>query len=77
MYYCLSLCLIQDLGYTVDYGQADPLKEPTRHLQSRKLKEAAIIAAGNIPFSHKNEERRLDNDVLDIPILEVTHKRYR
>jgi hypothetical protein len=65
------------LGYTVDYGQADPLKEPTRHLQSRKLKEAAILAAGGTPFSHKGEERRLDNDILDIPILEVTHKRYR
>jgi hypothetical protein len=67
----------QDLGYTVDYSKADPLEESAALKKARQQKEAAIIAAGYLPFSAKKEILRLNNDILQLPVREHIQRRFR
>jgi hypothetical protein len=76
LYYTLPP-LLQDLGYTVDFSKADPLKETASLKEARQQREAAIIAAGELPFSAKKEILRLQNDILHRPVREHIQRRFR
>jgi hypothetical protein len=71
------LSLTQDLGYTVDFSKADPLTETSSLKEARQQKEAAIIAAGELPFSAKKEILRLHDDILQRPVREHIQRRFR
>jgi hypothetical protein len=71
------LLLLQDLGYTVDFSKADPLTETSSLREARQQKEAAIIAAGETPFSAKTEVLRLHDDILQRPVREHIQRRFR